>query len=182
MRACPGITEEETFVSPFARAVTYWTLRSDGHADLLQQEKSKISMESNLELFRYILSSSGAIFVIMVSKEELRERPLIYLCLKHCSQYFTTTILFNTLKITPSSSNKLNLGICKWAIHYYDSSRVTERSAACLIFNDTDKGVWIALQGLCVRVSTGQWVHLANLLTSTPLHVFVFFSHHSEFL
>ena len=74
-------------------------MRSDGHADLLQQEKSKISMESNLELFRYILSSSGAIFVIMVSKEELRERPLIYLCLKHCSQYFTTTILFNTLKL-----------------------------------------------------------------------------------
>lgn len=129
----------------------------------------------NLELFHYILSSSGAIFVIMVSKEELRERPLIYLCLKHCSQYFTTTILFNTLIITPSSSNKWNLGICKWAIHYYASLWVTERSAACMIFNDTDKGVWIALQGLCVRVSTGQWTHLANL-TSTPLHVFFLLS------
>ena len=82
--------------SPFPRVVTYCMLRNDGLTNL-QQETSKISVESNLELSPYILSSSGAIFVIRVSEEERSERRLIYLHLKHCSPYFKSTILLKTL-------------------------------------------------------------------------------------
>lgn len=125
--------------SPFPRAVTYCMLRDDGLTNLLQQEKSKISRESNLELSPYILSSSGAIFVIRVSEEEWSKRRLTYLHLKHCSPYFKSTILLKTLKIMPGSSRKWSLGICKWAIHNHGSSWVTEKSAAWTVFDVTDK-------------------------------------------
>lgn len=47
-------------------------LRSDGHADVLQHEESKIGMESNLELSLYVLPSSGASLIISVSEESQR--------------------------------------------------------------------------------------------------------------
>lgn len=182
MRARLGISEEEPFVSPFPRAVNYWMLRKEGHADLLQQKESQVIIESNLELSPYILSSSGAFFIITVSEERHGEMHLIDWHFKRCSQYFTYTILFNTLKIMPGSSNKWNLGICKWALHNYDFLWAMERSAAWTIFNDADKGICTALWGFFVGGATSQWGLLANLRTSTLSPVFVFSSHHREFL
>lgn len=57
-------------------------------------------------------SSSGVMLVISVSEEELRERHLLCLSPKHCSQYFTYTILSKALKIVLGSF-PWSLGICK---------------------------------------------------------------------
>lgn len=103
LEACTGSLQRRLLLLlPLERSFN-WLLRSDGPADVLQHEESKIGLESNLELSLYVLSSSGHLKSLRCQRSLKGEAP----------DTFMTQALFpvsHTLKIMPGSSSHWNFG------------------------------------------------------------------------